>query len=143
MNDDVNDDVRRIYVEAPTFWVGARWSLGEVLDYLRIHLSGDEHAALLMLLAHLDGELARTAAAVAAATSPVPGLAASGPYSTADVDAIEAHRGRPYNRLRETVAERDALRAQVERVRKAALDAVAYGDDISPQDVLDALEGEP
>lgn len=52
----------KTHVEAPVFWVGARWNLAEVVDYLRVHLGGDEHAALLMLLAHLDGEPGRLAA---------------------------------------------------------------------------------
>lgn len=62
---------------------------------------------------------AKADAQVAALTSPVPGLAESGPYSLADVDAIEAHRGKPYARLRATAVERDALRAQVAAAREA------------------------
>ena len=38
-----------------------------------------------------------------ALSSPVPGLAETGPYSAADVDLIEQHRGKPCARLRETV----------------------------------------
>lgn len=49
------------------FWVGARWSLPQVIDYLRVHLGGDEHAAMMMLVRHIDGEQARQDAAVAAA----------------------------------------------------------------------------
>lgn len=38
-------------------------------------------------------------------TSPIPGLAETGPYTLEDVDRIEAHRGKPYVRLRETVTQ--------------------------------------
>lgn len=52
--------------------------------------------------------------------SPVPGLAETGPYTAADVDAIEAHRGKKYERLRATVNERNVLRARVEAARELA-----------------------
>ena len=52
-------------------------------------------------------------AALEAATSPVPGLADSGPYTLADAEAIEKHRGKPYARLRATVMERDAAKAEL------------------------------
>lgn len=68
--------------------------------------------------ADLHAEIDRLRAQVAAATSPVPGLADSGPYTLADVEAIEKHRGKPYSRLRETVqqlaaATADAARAEL------------------------------
>lgn len=44
--------------------------------------------------------------------APVPGLADSGPYTLADVDLIEKHRGKPYKRLRETVKALDAAKAE-------------------------------
>ncbi len=54
---------------------------------------------------HLRNELARL-------TSEVPGLSPGPAYTAADVDAIERHRGRPYERLRATVAKADeAVRA--------------------------------
>lgn len=45
-------------------------------------------------------------------TSPIPGLAETGPYTLEDVDRIEAHRGKPYVRLRETVKELESLSAE-------------------------------
>jgi hypothetical protein len=53
----------------------------------------------------LEAELARL-------TSDVPGLSPGPAYTAVDVDAIERHRGKLYERLRATVAERDeAVRA--------------------------------
>jgi hypothetical protein len=66
-----------------------------------------EHSADIMS-DRVDGAHRR----IAELESPVPGLAESGPYSLADVTAIEAHRGKEYARLRATVAERDAAQAE-------------------------------
>lgn len=57
-------------------------------------------------------EALRARVAELASTSPVPGLSDSGPYTLADVEAIEAHRGEPYARLRETVEAFDAAKAR-------------------------------
>lgn len=54
--------------------------------------------------------------------SVVPGLSAGPAYALADVDLIDAHRGRPYERLRATVAQRDRLVAALERLLLASRD---------------------
>jgi hypothetical protein len=113
----------------------------------------DEIAALRARVAYLEGELHETIgenadlvvraekaeAELARLTSPVPGLAESGPYTAADVAAIEAHRGKPYERLRATVAERDALRAQVAAAR-AFIEDDTCRHDSEKADVLRAMD---
>lgn len=64
------------------------------------------------------------------ATSPVPGLADSGPYSMADVEAIEKHRRKPYARLRETVLELDAAKADAAQLRIDALRLTAVSQRV-------------
>lgn len=58
--------------------------------------------------------------------APIPGVTDgtrdSEPYTLDDVAAIEAQRGKPYTRLRATVAERDALKAQVAALRGVCVD---------------------
>lgn len=103
----MNDETRATRVEAPVFWVGARWSLGHVIDWLLVRLGGDEHAALLMLLAHIDGEAARTAAAVTAATAP----------RNAAEHLMSTYERVLLRRAEKAEAERDLARAQVEAAR--------------------------
>lgn len=56
-------------------------------------------------------------------TSPVPGLAETGPYTLEDVDRIEAHRGKSYVRLRETVKALDRAYEHIKHVNDEIHDA--------------------
>jgi hypothetical protein len=89
--------------------------------------------AMAMHLRELRARAERTEAELARRTSDVPGLSPGPAYTAADVDAIERHRGKPYERLRATVADRDEavtrareeMREACERHYRKLLDAAA------------------
>lgn len=116
----MRDDAKPYTMDDVQAWVEMRWERERLDDrtMARIRATVEERDALRAQVERL--------------TSAVPGLAESGPYTLADVERIEAHRGKPYARLRATVE-------QVERVRKAV---ASYGAVPVPAHVvLDALEG--
>lgn len=68
----------------------------------------------------LQLELEAVKAKLAARDAEVPGLSAGAGYTLADVDAIEAARGKPYARLRSTVEQLATVTAERDRLSERA-----------------------